>query len=79
MPDKVFWCRVYSNVDEENESIESYLLRPITIENGNTWIIGDEFLGMKGWIGYLISGDIAFIRFHIIRYLSAYCGGDIVR
>ena len=44
-PDRVFDCWVYSNVDEENEVVESYELRSIMIEEDeNTEMSKEEIL-----------------------------------
>jgi hypothetical protein len=45
-PDRVFDCWVYSNVDEENEVVESYELRSITIEDENTGMTKEEILNI---------------------------------
>lgn len=56
MPDRVFCCWIYSNVDEKKEVVESYEFRSINIEEETTGMTKEDILqaikemdGLKLW------------------------------
>lgn len=56
MPDRVFSCWIYSNVDEKKETVESYKFRSISIEEEKTDMTKEDILqaikemdGLKLW------------------------------
>ena len=56
MPDRVFSCWIYSNVDEKKETVESYEFRSISIEEERTDMTKEDILqaikemdGLKLW------------------------------
>ena len=56
MPDRVFSCWIYSNVDEKKETVENYKFRSISIEEEKTDMTKEDILqaikemdGLKLW------------------------------
>jgi len=52
LPDRIFSCWIYSNVNEEKEVVESYEFRSISIEEETTGMTKEDILqvvqGMEG-------------------------------